>query len=182
VGLPDGREFSLLAPDPALIDLGQIAVGLSRQYRWGGFGKKCLTVAEHSVMAAQAAINRGLGFATAAKAFLHDAHEYLLRDLSPGIKRVLPEYEVLAARVQEAIERALGVDPPTAEEALAIRAIDEALRVKEVWDGYAPPVDLGLGEVSLDGLPGIMGFQPEEARLAFVQMARRLGIRWTARG
>jgi hypothetical protein len=174
--LPDGREISLLAPDPGLIRLDDVALGLARQFRWGGFGVKCLTVAEHCVMAAQAALYRNLALATAAKALLHDGHEFLVRDLAPGMKRVLPEYEVLAARIQEAIERALGVEAATAEEADAIREIDEALRLKEIREGYAPPVDLGLGEVCLQGLPAIIGFQVEGARLAFVEMARFLGI------
>lgn len=174
--LPDGREISLLAPDPALIELRDVALGLSRQFRWGGFGRRCITVAEHCVMAAQAAIRWDLGYTVAAKALLHDAHEFLVRDVSPGMKRVLPEYEVLAGRVQEAVERAFGVEPPTAEEARAIKEIDEALRLKEVREGYGPQVDLGLGDVCLEGLPAIIGFQPEGAAEAFVELAGILGV------
>ena len=168
--LPSGREMSLTAPDPSVITLQDIAAGLAHQWRWSGFGRRRLTVAEHCVLASTAALYRGLGWRVAQAALLHDAHEFVLRDLPPGLKNLLPGYPAVASRIQEACERALGAAPPTAEEREAVRRIDLALRLLEVRDGYAPACDLGSeGEITTAGLPAIIGFSPEVARAAFVE-------------
>ncbi|MBM3956597.1 MAG: hypothetical protein FJ313_00920, partial [Gemmatimonadetes bacterium] len=171
MSLPDGREISLLAPDPGLIRLEDVALGLSRQVRWGGFGRRCLTVAEHSVLAAWAVRWRGHPPETGAKALLHDAHEFLLRDIAPGAKRLLPGYRMLCDRLQRAIETAFGVAAPSEAEARAIAEVDLELRVLEVRGGFAPPVDLGVRPVRLGVLPVITGRDAETARLLFLQEA-----------
>ena len=176
MALPDGRLISLLEPDPRLIRLADIALGLSVQVRWGGFGRRRITVAEHSVLAAQAALYRSLGPETAAKALLHDAHEFLLRDLGPSMKHLLPGYVEACQRLQRAIEAALGVQPPTAAQAAEIKRIDWGLQLLEIRDGYAPAVDLGLERVCIENLPGIVGFDQEGARWAFLAQAEALGV------
>jgi len=166
--LPSGRELSFLDPDPSVITLLAVAQGLAHQWRWGGAGPRRLTVAEHSVQASAAAINRGLGWRLAQVALMHDAHEFLLRDLPPGLKRLLDGYEEVTARIQAACESALAVPPATMEEREAVRLIDEGLRLLEIRRGYAPPCDLGLAsDVTLEGLPGIIGFSPEGSARQF---------------
>jgi hypothetical protein len=50
--LPSGRRLDLLTPDPAAWTDGDLATGLSRTYRWGGYSRweLPLSVAQHSLL------------------------------------------------------------------------------------------------------------------------------------
>jgi len=50
--LPSGKRLDLLAPDPASWTDRDLAVGLSRTYRWGGHSRwdLPLSVAQHSLL------------------------------------------------------------------------------------------------------------------------------------
>jgi hypothetical protein len=52
VRLQSGRRLNLLAPDPVSWTDSDLAIGLSRTYRWGGHScwERPLSVAQHSLL------------------------------------------------------------------------------------------------------------------------------------
>ena len=81
--LPSGRRLNLLEPDPWAWTDRDLAIGLSRTYRWAGYSAwdLPLSVTQHSltVLALRiASAGRGFTEAEARRELLHDATEALL--------------------------------------------------------------------------------------------------------
>ncbi|MFU1607335.1 hypothetical protein ACM25O_13200 [Sulfitobacter pontiacus] len=91
------RMIDVLNPDPEDILLHDIAVGLSRENRYGG-AATCIpwSVAQHSLLCDHYAESDGITSAeTRLTLLLHDAPEYMIRDMISPVKRQLPEYRGL---------------------------------------------------------------------------------------
>lgn len=100
-----GRVFDLLRPDPNLIQLTDISHHLARVCRWGGGTPGHYSVAEHSLRVGWVAPIR-----VARAARLHDAHEFVLHDVSDPLRRLLaPVYDWLVQQWDFAICAALHV-------------------------------------------------------------------------
>jgi hypothetical protein len=82
-----GRKFYPLDPRPEDIDIMDIAHCLARMCRYSGHTKKFYSVAEHSVLMAEAFPQY------AAIAILHDAAEAFFGDLPKPIKVMIPEFK-----------------------------------------------------------------------------------------
>jgi hypothetical protein len=104
--------------NPDAIWLDDIARGLSQHVRWAGQGEHWLSVAQHSVMTlrvveGQAAAENWTPTRTLkCQALMHDAHEYIIGDLSGGLKYLLRDSVLkdLIFNLQMAIEYAIGYD------------------------------------------------------------------------
>jgi hypothetical protein len=99
-----GQYLNITEPATTTIYPIDIATQLARICRFGGATKEWYSVAEHSVWGALKAEeiypgNTSLPF----KFLLHDAHEYVLHDISSPVKKKLPGYLKMAAVVQDAI-------------------------------------------------------------------------------
>lgn len=130
---PDGTLADLAAPRPELIDFAEIASRLARLARFtgaassGGQGMS-ISVAQHSVMGAQALMAEGESRLTGALFLLHDAHEYAIGDEASPVTTLLAAtmeelsagarliYEAARARIKyrwdEAIYGAANLPPP----------------------------------------------------------------------
>jgi len=88
------RMIDVLNPDPKDILLTEIAVGLSREPRYGGAATAIpWSVAQHCLLAERYAIEDGVESPDIrAVILLHDAPEYMLRDLISPVKRFCPDY------------------------------------------------------------------------------------------
>ena len=96
-----GKWFDVLHPDPALIDLRDIAAALSKLCRFGGHCAQFYSVAEHSVLTARLTqLKHPKNRILSAWALLHDASEAYLVDIPRPIKRQLQEY----VRLEDAIQ------------------------------------------------------------------------------
>lgn len=93
-----GRHIDLPNPNPEAIDIGDIALGLSRECRFSGQTRSFYSVAQHSVLA-----SRIVPQEFALEALLHDATEAYLRDLPYPLKRLVPDY----ARIEKVFNRVL---------------------------------------------------------------------------
>lgn len=85
----DGSIVDLVELMPSDIHFGDMGVSLSRQVRWSGRHRPSgISVAQHSVMGADAIYRETGGDKTAAGYFLvHDGHEYLIGDQTrPAVK------------------------------------------------------------------------------------------------
>lgn len=93
---PDGLLFDLAAPQPDAICFGEIGSRLSRISRFTGAGQDhgrglTISVAQHSVMGAQALMVEGESRLTAALFLLHDAHEYAIGDMASPVNRLIAQ-------------------------------------------------------------------------------------------
>lgn len=101
-----GRTIDLAGPDPAEIDINDIATALSRICRFGGHSSAFYSVAQHSVLVcflcSQEAAKAGL---------LHDAAEAYLGDVIKPLKVMLGEaYTSIEDRFGLAILNKYGID------------------------------------------------------------------------
>lgn len=146
VALGSGRRLDLLNPSPHDFEDRDLAVGLSRTYRWGGHSRweHPLTVAQHSltvlaIRQAHAALSgTPLTPGQALRELLHDAEEALAGPFDPvaPLKPHLGEgYARLVERLHEAVAERYALPPWSPEEralhkrADRLAAASEALHV-----------------------------------------------------
>ena len=141
--LASGACLDLDAPDPALIDLAEIARVLEGLWRWGGRSPVRLSVAHHSVLVADRVPD-----CARIHALLHDAHEAYLGDIQRPVSRALAcgaALHDLRRRLDAAIYAALDVPQPSPLVRAAVRLADDDQgdwEMEWLWRPVAlPPVD-----------------------------------------
>ena len=102
-----GRKVYFLEPDPDNIDLGDIAVALSRIPRFNGHTNRFYSVAEHCWIGARF-IEPEFRLAF----LLHDASEAYLCDIPSPIKQYLPDYKEIELGIEKAIATKFGLEFP----------------------------------------------------------------------
>ena len=112
--LPSGNQLNLLDPDPWAWTDDDLAIGLSRTYRWAGYSAwdLPLSVAQHSlaVLALRRSLfaDRPLPVAHARRELLHDATEALIGGwdpITPLKPHLGPGFSTLIARLQAAVDQ-----------------------------------------------------------------------------
>ena len=103
-----GRKLDLLNPDPADIEIEDIAHGLARVARWNGqtSGEHAFSVAEHSILVTEILrkLKPDVTVAWQIGSLLHDAPEYVIGDLiSPFKPAIGADYKVFELRILSAI-------------------------------------------------------------------------------
>ena len=126
-----GHHLDLLHPDPEMIEIEDIAVGLSRECRFAGQTRAFYSVAQHSVLA-----SRIVPEAFALEALLHDAPEAFIRDIPYPLKTLLPDYRRIERGLDLAIRRRFGLPEPPSRE---VHRVDRILLATEKRD--LMPVD-----------------------------------------
>lgn len=99
-----GKHFDPIDPQPDMIDLVDIANGLSNECRFAGQCRFFYSVAQHSVL-----VSNTVPEEYAFEALLHDAAEAFIKDIPSPIKRLLPDYRALEAKVEAAIRTRFGL-------------------------------------------------------------------------
>lgn len=139
-----GKLVNVQNPDPATIDIEDIAWGLSRMPRFCGHtitvvpynvAQHCMFVADEVELLMQAAVNAGHNehyapYSTdlVLKALLHDAAEVYTGDWPSPIKRIptlRPIIKKIEADLDAAIYKSLGLEPMTSEEEHVIKTADK---------------------------------------------------------
>ena len=125
-----GKPFVPAAPDPELIDIRDIAIGLSRESRFNGHtqGEYLYSVAQHSVYASRVVPEK-----MALWGLLHDASEAYCKDLTWSIKTLLPEYKELEIGILKAVAVKFDLPWPPPPE---IKEADNRLLATEKRDLY----------------------------------------------
>lgn len=91
-----GQLADIAAPCAAMVDFADVASRLARVARFNGAAKDggrglAFSVAQHSVMGAQALMVEGESRHTAALFLLHDAHEYVIGDITAPAASLITE-------------------------------------------------------------------------------------------
>ena len=151
-----GRRISPFTPDPADIDIADIAHALSQLCRFGGHCRTFYSVAQHCCVVADAVEAAGGDAETALAALLHDAAEAYLGDLPHPLKHrsALGDlYREIEAPLQRAICERFGLRelPALVKEIdRAALAAERALLMRPADDGWWPelqgvePLDVSL--------------------------------------
>ncbi|KAB2846764.1 MAG: HD family hydrolase [Hyphomicrobiaceae bacterium] len=126
-----GRRLDLLAPDPADIEITDIAHGLARVARWNGqtTGEHAFSVAQHCLLVEEfaAAIDPALDKRGRLAALLHDAPEYVIGDLiSPFKSAIGLDYKSFEERLLAAIHARFGLPPVSPSLSALIKTADRA--------------------------------------------------------
>lgn len=124
------RRVNLQEPDPETIVLDDIVHHLAHECRFAGACGTFYSVAQHSQIVS--AMVEQESREVALYGLLHDAHEYLIKDVPHPLKLLLqPEYSELEQRLQTAIYKALRIRLPTDEEMAVVSRIDRQVLASE---------------------------------------------------
>ncbi len=128
-----GKMFDPIAPDPALIDIRDIAHALSFLCRANGHFKTFHSVAQHCLECMQEARARGLSSRLQLACLLHDGSEAYLSDVTRPVKAVMPAYLEYETPLQEAIWNKFLEEPLTQQERQIVFGIDDDLLYHEFY-------------------------------------------------
>jgi hypothetical protein len=175
--LGSGRRLDLTDPQPHDWQDRDLAVGLSRTYRWGGHSRweLPLSVAQHSllvlVLRQQMQPHQPLTPGEALRELLHDADEGLLGfdPISPLKPHLGAAFDALTGRLRQAIAIRYGLPDWAGDDHLLhkradhLAAASEALHVAG-WsrDAIRETLGIRLAPVMADPLPLLDGLQPWE--------------------
>lgn len=99
-----GKHFNYLDIQHDDIVIEDIATALSHLCRFAGHLPEFYSVGQHSVLTSHLVPQE-----FALEALLHDAAEAYLQDIPSPLKRLLPDYQVIEARVDAAIRQKFGL-------------------------------------------------------------------------
>lgn len=106
-----GMAFDFLSPQPAHVQIGDVAHALARINRFSGHALVEYSVAQHSLLVVE--LLRGYGVTSPAvllQGLVHDAPEAYLGDVVAPLKALVPEYQAIERRVWEVCALVLGAD------------------------------------------------------------------------
>jgi hypothetical protein len=195
---PSRKRLNLLDPSPDSWDDTDLAVGLSRTYRWGGHSAwdLPLSVAQHSLTVL--ALRRAMAGPTLTPAeelreLLHDADEgFLSFDCITPVKPHLGAgYTAVVGRLQVAIENRYGLPAWTPNEHQHHKHADRLAAASEArhvvgWDAHdiRHSLEIEVDPIDDDPLPNQPGLRPWEpwppnlaARLLLAELRRLCALR-----
>lgn len=152
--------FDPLKPDPALIDIRDIAHSLSMLCRANGHFKSFYSVGQHCINCANEAAARGYSKKVQLACLLHDGSEAYLSDVTRPVKQEIPRYKEIEEPLQEAIWLKYLGSPLTVEENRQVFQIDDDV----LWHEFVQLMEAALSpdEPKLASQPvyEFMGFEP----------------------
>lgn len=126
--LANRKIIDLNAPDPSLLTLDLIALGLGNTCRYSGQIVRFYSVAEHSIHVA-----RHVPAPLRLAALLHDASEGLgMSDVIGPLKVLLPEYKAIEDGLMRAVERAFELPARACDHPLIKEADRRMLRTEQL--------------------------------------------------
>lgn len=168
-----GGRFWPLDPRPDEIHIEDVAHALAQVCRYQGHTSRFYSVAEHSLLMAGAAAERGLGPEQQLQALMHDAAEAYICDVVRPVKLHITGYQDAEARVEEVIRRRFGLlaagKTPEVDELDRLILFDESTALLRQWaaGGWAYMWAPGLGV-------DVVGLAPGAAEAAFLETFHRL--------
>ena len=173
-----GKRFFPLDPRPEDICIMDIANGLALDCRYGGQGNvhKFYSVAEHSVLMAEYACERGWARNIVFAVLMHDAAEAYLNDLPRAVKHSIGRaYETLEDQVQEVILQKYNLVSTSLGNNLEIKSLDRQIVPLEKECFMNHPQDWAYDKFQpLEGV-ALKLWSPPLAKYHFLEMYCRVG-------
>jgi len=129
-----GIKFTPVTPDPAHININDIAHSLSLMCRGNGHIIHFYSVAQHCINCAKEAMARNFSRKVQLACLLHDASEAYLSDITRPVKKYLPIYVEIEENLQNIIYSHFFGSLLTAEECQQVKQIDDDMLVNEFKD------------------------------------------------
>lgn len=129
-----GTVFDYIKPTPEMIHIDDILRSIVRLNRFVGHSSRAYSVGEHSFLCLVMAQLLGFSHREQLLVLIHDFTEPYCADLPAPLKKLLPEYQEIEARVEEVIYKAFDIAPPTIEEKIKIKRVDLTMLVIEMRD------------------------------------------------
>ena len=140
-----GKKLSLLDPQPEEFDLESIAIGVSREFRFGNQSCVPYTVGQHSYHVSTICKEFPL------EGLFHDGVEAFTRDLPSPLKKVLPQYEIIEKRLWRALAEKFGLQKELPAEVIkadkimvATECLQLMLKPKEMYSIEEDPININL--------------------------------------
>jgi hypothetical protein len=125
IGTYTGGDFHPLDPDPAAIELADIANGLANTCRYAGQCQFYYSVGTHSIYVSKELADHGS--TVQLYGLFHDAAEAYVSDVPRPIKREIETFELIEERILNTVWKRLGVSPPTTAEWETVMDADDRL-------------------------------------------------------
>lgn len=152
--------FDPLNPNPALIEIRDIAHSLSMLCRANGHFKSFYSVGQHCINCAKEAAARGYSRKVQLACLLHDGSEAYLSDVTRPVKQEITRYKEIEEPLQNAIWLKFLGEPLTVEENRQVFAIDDDV----LWHEFVQLMGAALSDTEpvLASTPiyDFMGFVP----------------------
>lgn len=172
-----GRRFWPLNPNPADVELADLAHGLGHCCRYGGHCRRFYSVAEHCVIVSKY-VEQFNGREWAREALLHDSAEAYIGDMIRPLKHQpeMIEFRRAEAAIEAAVFARFGI-VSTDESHAAVKFVDDRILLDEIQALMADPPMYKASPLLADKQPlgaTIVGFNPMEAEHAFIARYREL--------
>jgi hypothetical protein len=171
-----GRFFNPFEPDPAQIDIGDIARALANVCRFGGHCRSFYSVAQHSVIVSELVEQRGGDVEDVFAALMHDATEAYLGDMPHPIKHRSPLGEAFK-QAEDHLQAVLGehfnIKPGVKEIKVADRALLATERRALSGENWHWPELDGVEPLDIE----LTAWPPDEAARLFLERFEELSAR-----
>ena len=163
-----GRVIEPLNPDPAQIDIEDIAHALANQCRFTGHTREFYSVAQHSVL-----VSYECAPEDALWGLLHDASEAYLADIARPVKKFTDwgeVYFVAEEILMAAVEKRFDLEYPSEQYFImpqSVKAADDVLLRTEMRDLMPLGVDATMPGEVLES--EIECWTPKDSKLAFLE-------------
>lgn len=185
-----GKKFDLLHPRAEDVDIRDIAHALSNLCRFTGHteldeANQFYSVAEHSVhcvyLLAKSKNSHLLSEEVIQCAFLHDAAEAYIGDISTPFKNLLAApVNHIELNIEEAIQKHFHIPDIGIESWALIKQVDRKMLAIERKALLKPPPEMfEVDKISAPSYPGtveIYAWLPKTAKAMFLKMARDLSL------
>lgn len=148
-----GKLVDVIEPDPAHIDLLDIAHALSYQNRFNGHTWRPSSVARHSIVVARMVSTQTTDERVIARALLHDGSEGFIGDMVKPLKQVMPEFQHVEDRIEAVINAKFNIEVDPDEWKL----IKNADVVGRQWEQR----DIVVGATAREAVEGVFDIPAE---------------------
>lgn len=125
-------DYNNITKESICVD--DIAHSLSHINRFVGHSSRPYSVGEHVLWCQSMANDLGYSARLKLLTLIHDFEEAYTGDCPTPLKVLLPEFSVIAKKVENAIYEHIGIKPPTPEEKYLIKRIDLTMLAIEMRD------------------------------------------------